>query len=760
MGSNLRPEPTITASGRTAEILERLDHFASRCFDAVWSWGAWLVAIGLSPGLALWPRFHSEHLDFVLKNNLEQELRLEVLRWMGFSLVLVTAGYMVSWGIRRARGGKVSFESHARAIHRYAFLSVLLPFLTGLRHKGIEVKHNFVTLLMIAAIAAGIGVVLYRVAPRVRVWLDRVPRQDLVNTWLPRIGVVALCAWYGTRLSGLALIDHQNLGTHIWDLGIYDSLLWKTSHGEFLACTFCKGGTHTSGHFDPVLGLLVPLYEMSPRAETLLVFQSWWLSLGVFPLYLLASRRLGNEWFGVMLAAIYVMYPALHGVNMFDFHSLTLSIPTFLWLIYFLDRGSNLGYWFCFGLLLATREDMALLTSFVGIYAISQRRTALGLTTIVIAIAYLYYVKTNVMPEASLLMQSKKTTSSFIYYYQEMIPYPEEGLRGLIVSFFTNPLYVLQVLTKPAKLFYFLALLMPLLFLPLFAGAKRIIMVYGFIFVGMASRKYVYSLHFQYSTILFPILIASVPDAVARLRDSKYLARFNLRGRRLAYTLMITAVVATALTSMKFGTLAENKSFRAGWNRFAWKTNKKRANRYKVLERLVAQIPADASVCTTNELGPHVSARDSAAMWPRCKNMHFLFLHTKRFKKKQKKRLERMVMRGQYRLVDRGAGLSLYEVVPKEERAEARKLARQEQRLRQEKKQEKRERDKKKQDKKKGGPGKAATKPTEDVDRPDDAMDEAERFRSQVMGREPDAEDEEGTSGDRTDTTVLVPPAG
>ena len=59
---------------------------------------------------------------------------------------------------------------------------------------------------------------------------------------------------------------------------------------------------------------------LSPRAETLLVLQSVWLATGVAPLYLLGKKRLGNPWFGVLLAATYVLYPALHGANLFDFH--------------------------------------------------------------------------------------------------------------------------------------------------------------------------------------------------------------------------------------------------------------------------------------------------------------------------------------------------------------------------------------------------------------------------------------------------------
>jgi len=65
--------------------------------------------------------------------------------------------------------------------------------------------------------------------------------------------------------------------------------------------------------------------------------------MGVVPAYLLARGRLDSRLAGVALAAMYAVYPALHGANMYEFHSLTLLSPLVLTLLYFLVRSGLLG---------------------------------------------------------------------------------------------------------------------------------------------------------------------------------------------------------------------------------------------------------------------------------------------------------------------------------------------------------------------------------------------------------------------------------
>lgn len=643
----------------------RLQRLADRTVEALRSWGIVLVLIGVAPGLAAWPLLHEEELAYVIDNDLAPELRKQVVLWMAASFSIVLGFYVVAQLALRRRGLSMSFGETARRLNRFTFVAIAAPLFTALLHRGIETKHEFLTLVVIGIITALLGVFIHRLIamrPDAPAGLERVRRR-----WLPPLVLALVGLFYAGYLSYLSLLDHHNLGTHVYDLGIYDNIVWSTANGDFLGCAYCKGGKHMSSHFDPILGLLSLIYRFAPRAETLLVFQSVWLATGVIPLYLMAKRRLGNPWLGVLLALVYVFYPALHGVNMFDFHSLTLVVPTLMWAIYLVDVGAVWRYWLVFVLMLMTREDMPLLACFVGAYAIVVRRPATGLVTIVVSLAYLVVVKLYIMPDPGLLMSSKESMS-YIYFYEDMIPHADEGLRGLIITFLTNPSFVLKVLFKDEKIFFFLALLLPLLFLPTVAGPKRVIMLYGLVFLGLASRKHVFSLHFQYSSVLFPVLLMSMPDALDRASRSRMAIVFGLRPRKLVWTLIWTSLVATLLTSFKFGVMVPNDHFRAGWNRLSRAPSEERRERFHFVKDVAASLPPDASVCSTSGLGPHISARKDVSKWPSIQEADYLLLHTEHFKKKDQRRLDRMIRRNTYVRVRGEHGVELFERVPKDER--------------------------------------------------------------------------------------------
>ncbi|MCX4244485.1 DUF2079 domain-containing protein [Paraliomyxa miuraensis] len=642
-----------------------MDAFVERVVAGFWSWGLVALLVVISPGLAMWPLAHPDDRDYVIANDLDADQRVAIIKTMLLLALPMALCYLGFHLVRLRRGGRPSLGDSARRLNRFAFVIMVAPLLAVLAHRGIEEKHEFLTLVVIGVCTGILGVFTHRVLGL------RTPKSvpELIRwRWLPPLCAMGLAVFYALYASHLALLDHRNLGTHVYDLGIYDNVFWRTVNGDFLGCSYCKTGKHVSAHFDPIIAVFSPLYMLSPRAETLLVLQSVWLATAAAPLYLLATRRLGNPWFGVLLVALYVLYPALHGVNLFDFHSLTMVVPSLTWAIYFIDVGARWRYWLVLVLMLLTREDMSLLACFVGAYAVLQRRPWTGVATVVVALSYLAFVKLEMMNDSGLMMAGGKDSMSYVFFYEDMIPHESEGLKGLIISLVTNPGFVLKVLLMEQKVFFALALLGPLLFLPFIAGRKTVIMVYGLIFLGLASRRHVYSLHFQYSSVLFPVLLASLPDAIARASEARVVRALGISSRRLSWTLMWTCLLATALTSIKFGAFVPNDSFKAGWNSIVRNPKQEHRDRYEKVKELAASIPPDAPVSSTSGLGPHISNRRDVYKWPAYREADYLLLHSSKFDKKDKRRLERLVKRGEYRRIDGGLGIELFEKVPEEER--------------------------------------------------------------------------------------------
>jgi len=639
-------------------------------FRGMWEWGVLYGLIAVSLGLALWPLKDFDAMRYIVKNDLSVAQRSQALLAVAISVVVTTAGYLWAWLRARRREPGLGLGESFRRSNRRAFVLLALPMITALGVLRIEIRHPVFTAFLSTMITGLVMLFLYRVLKR-RLEPGHEPFQPARRPGRALAVFVAALLAYAALMTYYALIDHHNLGTAIYDLGIYDNLVWQTAHGFFLDCSLIKGGNHVSAHFDPIIALIAVVYRLYMHAETLLVLQTLWLASGAIPVYLLARHRLRNEWFAAVLGVIFLLYPALHGVNMFDFHSLAFVVPSAMWAVYLLDTGGFKRYWLVLALLLITREDISLLNCFIGSYAIMIGRTRTGLATIAVSLTYLVLVKMYAMADSGLLMSADKAYS-YVYYYAEMIPHKAEGTRGLAVTALTNPLYALLVAFKEEKLLFFFHLLLPLLALPFAAGKKLILSVYGLLFIGLATRSHVFSLHFQYSALLFPMLFAAVPDGLRRVTDGPRVRALGLERAPLAWTLLFGMLAASLVTTVKYGVIVPNSSFKTGWNRLVRVPTPEMRERHAWVKEIAATIEPDAAVSMTSAVGPHLSNRRKAYHWPTINDADYLVLTVDHFKKDDERRLKRIRDKKQFRLIKEAHGIALYVRVDDEEAAELR----------------------------------------------------------------------------------------
>ncbi len=316
----------------------------------------------------------------------------------------------------------------------------------------------------------------------------------------------------------------------------------------------------------------------------------------------------------------------------------------------------------------------------ISIYAIATRRRLTGVMTILVAFAYLVEIKSGTRS----LLSGDKESYSYSYYFEEMIPKAkdgtDEGLVGLMATTLADPLAALAVLLKPQKLIYFGKVLLPLLMLPFFSGRKRLLLLYGMAFIGLVSRKYVFSVHFQYSSVLLPFLLMAWPDGLANVTGSKKVEQLGIDPRRLRTALLFAAMIGTLVITSKFGAIVPNKEFHAGWNRLQRTHNDERAERYQHMWDFIDQVPAEDSICSNSIIGPHVSNRPVVYKWPSCRKADYVLMGNKKLKKKDRRRLDRLKARHDYEVVDESEEFVLLRQLPKEEADEARKLKRAEKR--------------------------------------------------------------------------------
>jgi len=643
-------------SARVDRLVLRVVRFSERVL-------LWPTVYAVAWAAAIWPLTHRERLPVWSNNDLSHAERLEQLYYLlgaaGVMAVLLVGFFSVS----RAVQGHWRVEAWAQSFNRLFAFSLAAPFLVALMQPGVESKRPFHTLFFIGVATVCLiptAAFLWEVSP------DR--RAGPAPTWLTRLRAVApwvivggLFVAYGLWFSRLSINRHHALQTGLFDLAIYDNIFYQSSHGNFLGCSFSPTGSHIEGHFDPILALLSPLYLICPRAELILVLQAIWCGAGVVPAYLLGRRHVGSAWAGVTLAAAWVLYPALHGANLYDFHSLTLLAMPTLWLLYLLTTGRLRAYFVLLPFVLLIREDASLLLCFVGFAAVLTRDPRLvraGWITIGVAALYFILIKTLIMGGADPLGGKY----GFGWYYTDMSP-GGKGLGYILLSLLTNPTFAIDFALREAKVIFLLQLLLPLAFLPLFGKPWRFAAVFGLFYILLASRAPVFSIHFQYSVVLFPVLFALTPIALRRLRDSDLAERIGLARAQFVTVLLACVLASSLLMSWKFGGAAPNTAFRGGWARIPHTLTLEQEARYQRFRNLVEQMPADASVIATSRIAPHVSNR--AEIWDyRHKGpTEYLMLDTRELRGWTKKLHTDRLAAGELELVAKDGTLQLFRFV-------------------------------------------------------------------------------------------------
>jgi uncharacterized membrane protein len=280
-----------------------------------------------------------------------------------------------------------------------------------------------------------------------------------------------------------------------------------------------------------------------------------------------------------------------------------------------------------------------------------------GWVTVIVSLVYFVVVKKWAMTSDEVLMEGK-----FAYYYREMIP-RGESFDGLVTTAITSPGYSIGVMVSEAKLEYVLKLLVPLLGLPLFVRRGLwISLLYGVVFLLLATKAPVFSTHFQYSSVIFPLLIGTSAVALRRIRDRDQPAYLGFTRRQLTWGLAGAMLVSSFLSMWKFGGIMDNTSFRGGFRAPRKTLTPPQREKHRRLREMVDQIPPGASVTTTNRIGAHVSNRKDVFFYRQAKITDYVLLHKRDLRKWIASWHKRRVARGELVLIDEFRELQLFRI--------------------------------------------------------------------------------------------------
>jgi uncharacterized membrane protein len=431
-------------------------------------------------------------------------------------------------------------------------------------------------------------------------------RHPGLHAAVPPTLLTLMVLFAATYLAYFTIMNHYRLGTASWDLAIFDNMMWNLIRGSWFAASPDLGrtGSHIQFHANFLAYLYAPFYAIYQRSESLLVIQAITIASAAIPIYLIAKRRLGNAWAGLVIAYAYLIHAPMHGPVFYDFHFATLAPFWIAWVVYFYEAERKwwlIVTWICALLL---REDTSAVLAAGCLFQLTQgKRVRWALVGGIISALYFVVTKFVIMP----LHRTWSDANSFTWMFQGLIPPGETGFKGVLRTLGTNPIFTFNSLLEQDKLTYIIKMMGPVLVLPFRHPRAWILFIPPAMFTLLSwGYKPLYQTFFQYTSnyTTYIFFAACVTMSWWRHRDSV------LGERSLRMPAAILAILATATVySYSHGAMLQRESFVGGFRQIRFEITKEDRRRHKDLYELIGMIPPTASVAATEMEAPHVSNR-------------------------------------------------------------------------------------------------------------------------------------------------------
>lgn len=386
-----------------------------------------------------------------------------------------------------------------------------------------------------------------------------------------------------------------------WDLGQYDQLIWNSLHGRLFESTFIPDAPMFLGKsFTPILLAMVPLYAVWSSPIVLLVFQSVALAIGAFPLYWLARERLGHV-MALAVGSSYLLSPALHSINLTQFHEIALATPVFAYASFFLLRRHYCGLIATLVIALLIKEECALIATAFGAYIfLFQKDRRFGLALTIGSAVWAVLLIQTIIP-----FFRGDASGTFYYFGTGLVAggggrygYLGHSIPEIVSTLLTRPDVVWSHVATTAKAEYVLQLIGPLGLLPLL-GADLLLLALPTAGYSLLSEfQPQYSIHFFYSAPLLPFLFFAAISGIERLLAWTTHSRHAAIVRRASVAL----IALSALAGYRFLSPAPLGLYY-------------QAERYVITahallgDKLMRMIPSQGVVATQMDLLAHLSHR-------------------------------------------------------------------------------------------------------------------------------------------------------
>jgi len=394
------------------------------------------------------------------------------------------------------------------------------------------------------------------------------------------IGV--LISVYCVGMGYLATLIHSfYLSTH--DLAIFDQSFWMTIHqGGFFSNTVdtiyhCSFGAHDS----PILFLLIPFYLLFqhplffPYASIVLVGSA------AIPLFFI-SRSFFDEHISYLIVIVYLLSPAIHGINLYNF-STVCFVPLLFFLCWYGLISNRWKLYLLAGILLIlVREDVALLAGMIGIYGLFFSENKTGNFRICHLILILFAV--------------------LFAAFSMLVVLPYFSPASSLSSQYTNNLVENLPLYGKQRVVLFTETFAPLLFIPFAAPEILLVGIFQFLEVFLSPTYSFLDLQYHYPGMFQPVVILATLYGLHRIRLKLQTNERENWFRYFGYALLAGSIIGFAIVSpfIAYATVIPDY------------LDQKHSEKFQLLDTIITQIPGSAAIVTQDNVIPHLAQRMEA----------------------------------------------------------------------------------------------------------------------------------------------------
>ncbi len=198
-----------------------------------------------------------------------------------------------------------------------------------------------------------------------------------------------------------ASLRHWLFQSNALDLGWFDQSLYLISQGKPPIVSFSEDhilGDHAAFIFYP----LALFYVIFPNVHWLFLVQAISLSISILPLWFLAKKAGLQDNLALTIVVVYLLYPLIFNVNLFDFHSEVIALPAIFWAALAARSKKFVQFIIAIILILSCKAVLSLTVAAMGVWLLLfEKRKKEGFLALFLGIFWFIITTQLIIPQFS-----------------------------------------------------------------------------------------------------------------------------------------------------------------------------------------------------------------------------------------------------------------------------------------------------------------------------------------------------------------------